>query len=58
MSYDYHGAWDGKTGHNSPLYGRKNEPEKDRLWNINSSIHIWMGIYNFTDITLKNKMIN
>ncbi|RNA45046.1 acidic mammalian chitinase-like, partial [Brachionus plicatilis] len=42
MSYDYHGAWDGKTGHNSPLYGRKNEPEKDRLWNINSSIHIWI----------------
>jgi hypothetical protein len=26
------------------LYGRKDEPEKDRLWNVNSSIWIWIGI--------------
>lgn len=57
MSYDYHGAWDGKTGHNSPLYGRKNEPEKDRLWNINSSIHIWMGTCVFKLIKKKNILL-
>jgi chitinase len=43
MSYDFHGSWDGVTGHNSPLYSRKNEPEKDKNWNINSSIWIWIG---------------
>lgn len=43
MSYDYHGAWDGVTGHNSPLYGRKGEPPESKYWNINSSMHIWMG---------------
>lgn len=53
MTYDYHGAWDGVTGHNSPLYGRKNEPEKDKLWNINSSMHIWMGTF-----TSLNSIIN
>lgn len=44
MTYDYHGAWDEVTGHNSPLYGRAGEPEKQKYWNINSSMHIWIGI--------------
>lgn len=44
MSYDYHGAWDGVTGHNSPLYGRKDEIDKEKEWNINSSMHIWIGL--------------
>lgn len=43
MTYDYHGAWDEVTGHNSPLYGRVGEPEKHKYWNINASIHIWIG---------------
>lgn len=42
MSYDFHGSWDEVTGHNSPLYGRKNEPKKYKDWNVNSSIHIWI----------------
>ena len=38
---DYHGSWDGKTGHNSPLYAMRNERKKFREWNINSSMHVW-----------------
>ncbi|UJR10648.1 hypothetical protein I4U23_014843 [Adineta vaga] len=41
MTYDYHGSWDGKTGHNSPLYAMRNERKKFREWNINSSMHVW-----------------
>jgi chitinase len=33
MSYDYHGSWDQKTGHNSPLYSR-NDPELTVDWSI------------------------
>lgn len=46
MTYDYHGAWDEVTGHNSPLYGRSGEPDKHKYWNINASMHIWMGTSN------------
>ncbi|CAF1510863.1 unnamed protein product, partial [Didymodactylos carnosus] len=42
MTYDYHGSWDGKTGHNSPLYGMKKEPKKFREWNVNNSMYVWM----------------
>lgn len=42
MTYDYHGAWDEVTGHNAPLYGRKGEIEKQKDWNINASMHIWI----------------
>ncbi|CAF0771138.1 unnamed protein product [Adineta steineri] len=41
MTYDYHGSWDGKTGHNSPLYAMRNERKKFREWNINSSMLVW-----------------
>ncbi|CAF4869454.1 unnamed protein product [Rotaria sp. Silwood1] len=44
MTYDYHGSWDGKTGHNSPLYGMRNERKKFREWNINSSMHVWVEL--------------
>ncbi len=27
-TYDYHGPWESVTGHNSPLYARKNETEQ------------------------------
>ncbi|CAF2393629.1 unnamed protein product [Rotaria sp. Silwood2] len=41
---DYHGSWDGKTGHNSPLYAMRNERKKFREWNINSSMHVWVEL--------------
>ena len=27
MSYDFHGKWESKTGHNAPLYAQSNETE-------------------------------
>jgi chitinase len=27
MSYDFHGKWEPKTGHNAPLYAQANETE-------------------------------
>ena len=42
MTYDYHGSWDEVTGHNAPLYGRKGESAKEKSWNINASLHIWI----------------
>ncbi|CAF4295445.1 unnamed protein product, partial [Adineta steineri] len=44
MTYDYHGSWDGKTGHNSPLYGMHKERKKYREWNINSSMEVWVEL--------------
>lgn len=41
---DYHGSWDGKTGHNSPLYAMRNERKKFREWNINSSMQVWVEL--------------
>lgn len=34
MAYDYHGKWDGRTGHNAPLYAREDEPEEEKSLNV------------------------
>ncbi|CAF2377210.1 unnamed protein product [Rotaria sp. Silwood2] len=44
MTYDYHGSWEGKTGHNSPLYGMRNERKKFREWNIKGSMNVWVEL--------------
>jgi len=41
---DYHGGWDGKTGHNSPLYGMRKEKKQFREWNVNNSMHLWASL--------------
>lgn len=34
MSYDLHGSWEQKTGHNSPLFGRASESADDAILNM------------------------
>ena len=34
MSYDFNGAWDVKTGHNSPLVPRGDEKGEFMFWNL------------------------
>lgn len=42
MSYDFHGAWDVKTGHNSPLVSRPDEIGELLFWNLQSSSIYWL----------------
>merc|ERR1712200_370230 len=45
MNYDYHGAWDNFTGHNTPLYGRSGEGNTGHpQFNVNDTLRctiIW-----------------
>lgn len=34
MTYDLHGAWENKTGHNSPLYARADEVPDESFLNM------------------------
>ncbi|XP_050672534.1 probable chitinase 10 isoform X2 [Leptidea sinapis] len=41
MTYDYHGQWDGKTGHVAPLYYH---PDDDNTYfNANYTMHYWIS---------------
>ncbi|CAF0725854.1 unnamed protein product [Didymodactylos carnosus] len=42
MAYDYHGAWDPQTGHNSPLFSRKEQRNNELLLNQKASIDTWL----------------
>ncbi|KAA0204047.1 hypothetical protein HAZT_HAZT006312 [Hyalella azteca] len=37
-AYDYHGKWDGVTGHPAPLYPRASEGAEDQHHNVNGSV--------------------
>jgi len=41
MSYDYHGSWDNKLGHNSPLYSAQNENEDDKRLNVDWTVKLY-----------------
>ncbi|KAK9966536.1 hypothetical protein ABG768_003643 [Culter alburnus] len=43
MSYDYHGHWDPKTGHNSPLFHSSIDSGSIIHHNINSSVAFWLS---------------
>ncbi|PVD37544.1 hypothetical protein C0Q70_00138 [Pomacea canaliculata] len=42
MSYDLHGAWETKTGLNSPLYPRSDETGDDRYLNLDFAAQYWV----------------
>jgi len=42
MAYDYHGTWDGKTGHNAPLYPRDDEGAAERSLNVEFSVEYYL----------------
>nr|APA05224.1 chitinase [Tetranychus cinnabarinus] len=41
MSYDFHGKWDTKTGHNAPLYAQANESEWRKMLSIDYGVKLW-----------------
>ncbi|KAF2343374.1 Glycoside hydrolase family 18 catalytic domain [Trinorchestia longiramus] len=43
MAYDYHGKWDGVTGHNAPLYARDDEADPQRVLNVEFSVDYYIN---------------
>ncbi|KAF9410960.1 hypothetical protein HW555_010092 [Spodoptera exigua] len=41
MTYDYHGQWDKKTGHLSPMYA--SEVDEDKTLNTNFTVNYWIN---------------
>jgi chitinase len=43
MTYDYHGGWEDRLGHNAPLYKRPDEHDDLSTWfNVNYTIHYYL----------------
>ena len=40
MTYDFHGKWEDKTGHNCPLYGHKGETGDQKYLNLVSHFQV------------------
>ncbi|CAG9856716.1 unnamed protein product [Phyllotreta striolata] len=41
MAYDYHGQWDGITGHVAPMH--RHPEDVDDEFNMNFTVHYWLG---------------
>lgn len=58
MTYDYHGAWEPRTGHLSPLYAMSGDTNP--YYNVVSSyqtIHIFKFLTKFNKQSLNNKVL-
>ena len=42
MAYDLHGAWEKFVGHNAPLFGRKDETDKQAELNVDYAVNYWL----------------
>ncbi|KAJ9581749.1 hypothetical protein L9F63_003818, partial [Diploptera punctata] len=44
MTYDLHGSWDSKTGHNAPLYaGPADETDSEKKLNVDACVNYWLS---------------
>uniref|UniRef100_A0A0L8IBQ1 GH18 domain-containing protein n=2 Tax=Octopus bimaculoides TaxID=37653 RepID=A0A0L8IBQ1_OCTBM len=43
MTYDFHGAWEKNTGHNSPLVRRGDETGEYIFWNLEDAAEYWLS---------------
>uniref|UniRef100_A0A3B5ATH5 Acidic mammalian chitinase n=1 Tax=Stegastes partitus TaxID=144197 RepID=A0A3B5ATH5_9TELE len=41
MTYDFHGAWDPFTGHNSPLYRGSTDQDENIYYNVDFAMNYW-----------------
>ncbi|KAK7113448.1 chitinase-3-like protein 1 [Littorina saxatilis] len=44
MTYDLHGGWEAKTGHNSPLYSHPSETGDDLYLNVDWAARYWVEL--------------
>lgn len=44
MAYDYHGSWESRTGHNSPMNASPHDIGDNRYLNVNYSINYWLQL--------------
>ena len=42
MTYDFHGGWDTKTGHNAPLYAYPDAEELDKQFTVSYAVDYWL----------------
>ena len=44
MSYDYHGSWDKKAGHNSPLYSSQSDTPEDKRLTVDWTVRLYLTL--------------